>query len=207
MKRDCPLFIVFALRSSCVYHMRFWLGVSSWIDRVNEKLGVGIYWLSLVMVLIGAYNAVARYSDRFTGWGMSSNMYIELQWYLFSLLFLLGAAYTLKHNSHVRVDVFYGRLSLRGKAWVNVLGTVFFLFPFCMLMLIMSIPSVLNSWDVWEMSPDPGGLPRYPIKTMIPVAFTLVLLQGISMLIKQVQVLNAEPKNGAEDVPGGEEAS
>ena len=109
--------------------MRFWLKVASWIDRLNEKLGVGIYWLSLTMVLIGAYNAVARYFDRFTGWGLSSNMYIELQWYLFSLLFLLGAAYTLKHNSHVRVDVFYGRLSQRGKAWVNVLGTVLFLFP------------------------------------------------------------------------------
>ena len=176
--------------------MRFWLKVSSWIDRVNERLGVGIYWLSLFMVLIGAYNAVARYFDRFTGWGMSSNTYIELQWYLFSLLFLLSAAYTLKHNSHVRVDVFYGRLSPERKAWVNALGTVFFLFPFCILMLIMSIPSVLNSWEVWEMSPDPGGLPRYPIKTMIPIAFFLLILQGISMLIKQVHILKGSNEEG-----------
>lgn len=163
---------------------------------MNERLGVGIYWLSLFMVLIGAFNAVARYFDRFTGWGLSSNTYIELQWYLFSLLFLLGAAYTLKHNSHVRVDVFYGRLSPRGKAWVNALGTVFFLFPFCILMIIMSIPSVLNSWEVLEMSPDPGGLPRYPIKTMIPIAFFLVILQGISMLIKQVDILRNSSESG-----------
>ncbi|MBX2822170.1 MAG: TRAP transporter small permease subunit [Rhodothermaceae bacterium] len=175
--------------------MRFWLHVSTWIDRMNERVGIGIYWLSLIMVLIGAYNAIARYFDRFTGWGMSSNMYIELQWYLFSLLFLLGAAYTLKHNSHVRVDVFYGKLSAKGKAWVNVLGTLLFLFPFCILMLIMSIPSVMNSWAVFEMSPDPGGLPRYPIKTMIPIAFILVILQGVSMVIKQVHVLRGNPGN------------
>lgn len=178
--------------------MRFWLHVSSWIDRLNERLGIGIYWLSLIMVLIGAFNAVARYLDRFTGWGLSSNMYIELQWYLFSLLFLLGAAYTLKYNSHVRVDVFYGKLTKRGKAWVNLVGTCAFLFPFCVLMLIMSIPSVVNSWAVWEMSPDPGGLPRYPIKTIIPVAFILVILQGISMVIKQVYILK-EDGNGEQE--------
>ena len=131
---------------------------------------------------------------------MSSNMYIELQWYLFSLLFLLGAAYTLKHNSHVRVDVFYGRLSAKGKAWVNVLGTLLFLFPFCTLMLIMSIPSVTNSWAVFEMSPDPGGLPRYPIKTMIPIAFMLVILQGVSMLIKQIHILRGNPGTGESEL-------
>lgn len=141
------------------------------------------------MVLIGAYNALARYIDRFSGWGLSSNTYIELQWYLFSVLFLLGAAYTLKHDSHVRVDVFYGRLSARGKAWINLVGTLLFLFPFCVLMLVMSWSSVANSWAVWEMSPDPGGLPRYPIKTIIPIAFVLLILQGVSMLIHQIAIL------------------
>ena len=176
--------------------MHFWLRLSQWIDQFNESLGKLIYWLSLIMVLIGAYNALARYLDRFTGLGMSSNMYIETQWYLFSLLFLLSAAYTLKHDSHVRVDVLYGRLSKRGKAWINLLGTCFFLFPFCILMLIMSVPSVVNSWAVWEMSPDPGGLPRYPIKTMIPVAFVLLIIQGLSITIKQVSILSNDQGDG-----------
>ncbi len=174
--------------------MQSWLRIASWIDRLNERIGRWVYWLSLIMVLIGAYNALARYIDRFTGWGLSSNTYIELQWYLFSILFLLGAAYTLKHDSHVRVDVFYGRLSARGKAWINLTGTLLFLFPFCILMLVMSWSSVANSWAVWEMSPDPGGLPRYPIKTIIPIAFVLLILQGISMLVRQIAILKETGK-------------
>lgn len=180
--------------------MQSWLRLASWIDRLNDQIGRWVYWLSLIMVLMGAYNALARYIDRFTGWGLSSNTYIELQWYLFSILFLLGAAYTLKHDSHVRVDVFYGRLSARGKAWINLLGTLLFLFPFCILMLVMSWSSVANSWAVWEMSPDPGGLPRYPIKTIIPIAFVLLILQGISMVVHQIAILKAtgKPNTSAE---------
>ena len=180
--------------------MQFWLRLASWIDALNERLGRWIYWLCLLMVMLGAYNALARYLDRYTGWGLSSNTYIELQWYLFSLVFLLGAAYTLKYDSHVRVDVFYGRLSTRGKAWINLLGTCLFLFPFCVLMLFMAVPSVVNSWSVFEMSPDPGGLPRYPIKTMIPIAFLLLIMQGVSMVVRQVQILwgsaSARPEEG-----------
>ncbi len=185
--------------------MQLWLRIASHIDRLNERIGKLVYWLALVMVLIGAYNALARYIDRFTGWGMSSNTYIELQWYLFSVLFLLGAAYTLKHDKHVRVDVFYGRLSARGKAWINLLGTLLFLFPFCILMLVMSWPSVVNSWAVMEMSPDPGGLPRYPIKSIIPVAFVLLILQGISMTVRQVAILRApaSPAADATTTSGG----
>ena len=158
-------------------------------DRINEYVGRGVYWLSLVMVLVGAYNAIARYFDRFTGWGLSSNMYIELQWYLFSILFLLGAAYTLKHDSHVRVDVLYGRLSARGKAWINLVGTLVFLFPFCLLVLITATPSVIESWSIREVSPDPGGLPRYPIKSVILIAFVLLILQGVFIVIRQLDVL------------------
>lgn len=169
--------------------------VASSIDQFNERVGKVVYWLTLIMVMIGAYNAIARYFDRYTGWGLSSNTYIELQWYLFSLVFLLGAAYTLKQDSHVRVDVLYGRLSRKGKAWINLLGTVLFLFPFCILMIIVSWSSVTNSWAVMEMSPDPGGLPRYPIKTMIPIAFLLLILQGISMLLNQIIVLRESPSN------------
>lgn len=169
--------------------MHVWLRIAYTIDRTNEWIGRGIFWLTLFMVLIGAYNAIVRYLDRYTGLGLSSNTYIELQWYLYSLVFLLGAAYTLKHNAHVRVDVLFTRLSSRGRAWINLLGTLLFLIPFCIFVLLTSWPSVSNSWAVLEMSPDPGGLPRYPIKTAIPAAFLLLLLQGVSLAVKQVALL------------------
>lgn len=172
--------------------MHFWLRIASRIDRTNEWIGRLVYWLTLFMVLFGAYNALVRYLDRYTGLGLSSNTYIELQWYLFSLVFLLGAAYTLKHNAHVRVDVLFARLSPRGRAWINLLGTLLFLIPFCILVLWTAWPAVRNSWIVREVSPDPGGLPRYPIKAAIPLAFTLLMLQGISLAIKQVAVLRGD---------------
>ena len=176
--------------------MQALLLLSRAIDRLNERIGRVIAWCALLMILIGAGNAVARYLGRFLGVNLSSNAYIEAQWYLFSLLFLLGAAYTLKHNAHVRVDVLYGRLSDRGKAWINLAGAVLFLFPFSVVMLIVAWPSVRNSWAVHEMSPDPGGLPRYPLKAMLLVAFILVIVQGVSETVKQVAVLRglaAEP--------------
>lgn len=166
-----------------------WLQWARRIDRFSDWSGRILYWLTLGMVAVGAFNAIARYFDRYTGLGLSSNMWIELQWYLFSLLFLLGAAYTLKEDAHVRVDVLYAQLSRRGKAWVNILGTVLFLIPFCAMILWMSIPFVTNSWAILEGSPDPGGLPRYPIKTVIPLALLLVMLQGVSILIRESAIL------------------
>lgn len=164
------------------------------IDRFQDRLGRVLYWLTLAMVVIGGYNAVVRYLDKYTGMTLSSNTYLELQWYLFAILFLVGAAYTLRHDAHVRVDILYTQLGPKGKAWINLLGTVLFLFPFCVLMLWVSWPAVMNSWEVMEMSPDPGGLPRYPIKTVIPVAFLLVMVQGVSMTIRAVAVLrDADP--------------
>ena len=200
--------------------MQPWLRFASGIDRLNERIGRLIFWLTLAMVLVGSYNALVRYLSGFVqidpeGAGaldrmliaigevalrLSSNMFIELQWYLFSLVFLLAAGYTLKHNAHVRVDVLYARLSAKGKAWINLLGTVFFLIPFCGLMLWTSWPAVSESWALREMSSDPGGLPRYPIKTMIPVAFVLLLLQGVSILIREAATL----RGGAAD-EGAEE--
>lgn len=176
------------------------LRIAHRIDRTNEWIGRGVYWLTLLMVGVGAYNALVRYLDRFTGLGLSSNTYIELQWYMYSLIFLLGAAYTLKHNAHVRVDVLFTRLTPRGRAWVNLGGTLLFLLPFCILVVWMSWPTVYNSWAVLEVSPDPGGLPRYPIKTAIPVAFILLFLQGISLAIKHIAFLR-DP--AAEDIPEG----
>jgi len=175
-----------------------WLRWADRIDRFNEQMGRGLYWLALVMVGVGAFNALARYLGRYVGLGLSSNMWIELQWYLFSLLFLLGAAYTLKYDDHVRVDVLYSRLSRRGQAWINVLGTALFLVPFCVLVLWHSIPFAYTSWSILEASPDPGGLPRYPIKTVIPIAFVLVLAQGGSLMIKESAVLRGyDVKRGA----------
>jgi len=169
--------------------MDFWLRLADRIDRFSERTGRAVYWLTLAAVIIGAFNATARYLDRYTGLALSSNTYIELQWYMFGLIFLLGAAYTLKRDGHVRVDVLYGRLSRKGRAWINTIGTILFLFPFCVLMVRVSWPSVSNSWAVMEMSPDPGGLPRYPIKTIIPVAFILLMLQGVSLLVREIAVL------------------
>lgn len=162
------------------------------IDRVSDLVGRTVLWLVAVMVAIGAYNAVARYLNRFTETNLASNAYLEAQWYLFSLVFLLGAAYALKEDAHVRVDVLYGRLGPRGKAWIDLLGTVLFLIPFCVLMLWVSWPSVAASWRVREVSPDPGGLPRYPIKAVILVAFVLLLLQGVSQVWKQVALLRGK---------------
>jgi len=169
--------------------MAFWLRLARAINRLNGAIGHAVAWLTLAMVLIGAFNAVVRYLDRWTGWRLSSNAYLELQWYLFSVVFLLGAAWTLRTGAHVRVDVLYGRLGKRGKAWIDLGGTLLFLIPFCVFALWVSWPSVYNSWAVREVSPDPGGLARYPIKAMIPLAFALLLLQAVSELIRQIAIL------------------
>ena len=173
-----------------------WLRLSRGIDRISDGIGVLVGWLTLAMILFGAYNAVVRYGGRFVGWKLSSNAYIELQWYLFSLIFLLGASYALRRGAHVRVDVLYGRLRPRQKAWIDAVGTVLFLFPFCGAVLWFSWPAISNSLEVMEQSPDPGGLPRYPIKLVILVAFVLLAIQAVAELIKRVAFLA-----GAIDTP------
>jgi TRAP-type mannitol/chloroaromatic compound transport system permease small subunit len=166
------------------------------IDRLNERLGRAVVWLTLVMVLVGSFNAIARYLGPRVGLQLSSNAYIELQWYLFSLVFLLAGAYTLKHDRHVRVDVFYARLSARRQAWIDLAGTLLFLIPFSAVGLWVSWPAVRASWTILEGSPDPGGLPRYPIKAVILIAFVLLIVQGLAELIRRVAFLRgavAEP--------------
>lgn len=174
--------------------MRFLKGFSAAVDGLNNRIGASIRWLSLIMILIGAFNAIARYATRYTGVALSSNAYLDLQWYFFSLIFLLGAAYGLEHDVHVRVDVLYSRLSRKGRAWIDLGGTVLFLVPFCVLMLRVSWPAVRNSWSIHETSPDPGGLPRYPIKAVILLSFILLLLQALSQLVKQIEILRAPPE-------------
>ncbi len=169
--------------------MEFLLSFSRLIDALNEAVGRLVSWLTLFMVLVGVYNAVTRKLSQTIGVDLSSNTYIELQWYMFALVFMWGAAYTLKHNAHVRVDIIYARLSERGKAWVDVFGILLFLLPFTVVVLWTAWPIVLDSWKIHEMSPDPGGLPRYPIKAALIVAFVLLFLQGLSELIKRVALL------------------
>ena len=174
------------------------LRFSARIDALNARIGRWVAWLSLVMVCVGAWNAVARYGGRFVGANLSSNAYLELQWYLFSVLFLLAAASTLREDRHVRVDVLYGRLGDRAKAWIDLVGTLLFLLPFCAFVLWVTWPAVTESWRVREISPDPGGLPRYPIKSAILVCFILLGLQGISQAIKHAaRVFGREPSPAA----------
>jgi len=154
------------------------------IDLLNEGIGRITYWLVLLMVAVGAWNVVGRYLGRIIGISLTSNSLIEIQWYLFDVVFLFGAAYALKYNEHVRVDIFFKSWNRRQKALANFLGNLIFLIPFTSLLIYYSWGTVVNSWKIWEMSPDPGGLPRYPIKSVIIIAFILLILQGISEAIK-----------------------
>jgi TRAP-type mannitol/chloroaromatic compound transport system permease small subunit len=149
------------------------------------------------MIGTGFYNVVARYLGRFLGMRLTSNAAIEIQWYMYSVLFFLGFAYILKHNLNVRVDFLYAKWPPARRAWVDLLGTLLFLIPFCILGIYVTINPVLSSWGrlpngnwgVWEISPDPDGLPRAPIKSMIIVAFVLLLLQSVSQVIKYIAVI------------------
>ena len=163
--------------------------LSTLIDGLNNRIGAAIRWLALFMVIIGAVSAVVRYFARSQQWTLNLTPATELQWYLFSIIFVMGAAYGLNHDVHVRVDVMYERMSAKVQAWIDLVGTVLFLLPFTVMMLYVSYPPVRNSWSIREMSPDPGGLPRYPIKALILVSFALLLLQAFSQLVKQVDVI------------------
>lgn len=192
--------------------MQALLGLARRIDRLNRWIGEAVALLTGVMVLVGAFNALARYVERNpTVQGLladllgtdervqiASNAYLELQWYLFSLVFLLGAGHALAKNWHVRVDVVYGRVGAKARVWIDLLGTLALGIPFCVLALWASWESVLNSWAVREVSPDPGGLWRYPIKSAVLVGFALLLAQALSAVIKRVAWLTgAELWDGA----------
>ncbi|MFQ5520446.1 MAG: TRAP transporter small permease subunit [Candidatus Methylomirabilia bacterium] len=164
--------------------MRYIWTVIGKIDVISDQAGRGISWLTLILVLGTAYDVIMRYLFNITYVFMQ-----EIEWYLFSLIFLLAAGYGLRHDSHVRVDIFYARISPRGRAWVNVGGAVLFLFPTCYLIVFASLPYVGNSWADLEGSPDPGGIPfRYLLKTAIPLGFSLLAFQGIAHLLKNLVV-------------------
>jgi TRAP-type mannitol/chloroaromatic compound transport system permease small subunit len=173
------------------------LRVSRAIDALTEAIGRLLPYLVVLMIGVGFYNVVARYLGRFIGRTFTNNSALEIQWYMYSVLFFLGFAYILKHNINVRVDFLYAKWSPQRRAWVDLLGTLLFLIPFCILGIVVSLNPVLSSWGrlpngswgTWEISPDPDGLPRAPIKSMIIVAFVLLLLQAISQVIKYIAVL------------------
>ena len=173
------------------------LGLAGLIDRGTERIGHAVAWLALAMVALGSWNALARYLGRYIGVDLSSNAYIEAQWQMGGMLVLLSAAWTLADDSHVRVDVLYGRVSARAKAWIDLVGTVVFLIPFSIWAIVMSWGTVASSWKVREMSPNPDGLPVWPLKAMIPIAFALLIVQGISWIIHRVAFLR-----GLERAPG-----
>jgi TRAP-type mannitol/chloroaromatic compound transport system permease small subunit len=178
---------------------------SSLVDGLNDRIGAAIRWLALIMVLVGAFNALARWLTRYTGVSLSSNAYLDMQWYMFSLIFLLGAAYGLNHDVHVRVDVLYARLGRKARAWIDLAGSVLFLLPFTLVMLWVSWPAVSNSWSIREVSPDPGGLPRYPIKAVILLSFALLLLQALSQIVKQIEIITGDEATASAS-PGPEDS-
>ena len=164
--------------------MKSLLKLSGLIDALNERVGRLSYWLILIMVLISAGNASVRYAfDR------SSNAWLEIQWYLFSAVFLFCAGYTLLHNQHVRIDVLTSRLSRRARAWIDVLGTLFFLLPMAIAIMWMSWPVFVQAYELHEVSSNAGGLIVWPARLMIPIGFLLLILQGISELIKRIAFL------------------
>jgi TRAP-type mannitol/chloroaromatic compound transport system permease small subunit len=167
--------------------MRILIGLSKVIDAANDRLGRVANWCVLAACLISAANAMSRYA-----FDLSSNAWLEVQWYLFAAIVLFGASYTLKCNEHVRVDIFYMHLSERGKEWLDLVGTALFLVPSMLVIAYYSWPFFMQSWIAREGSGNAGGLIRYPVKFLLPVGFTLVALQGVSEIIKRAAALRGE---------------
>jgi len=169
--------------------MTRWLALSRGIDALNEKLGWIADWLVLLSCLISAANAFSRYA-----FSISSNAWLEIQWYMFGALVLLGASYTLKKNEHVRVDIVYSNISTRKQIWVDIIGGVLFMLPATIILAYLSWPVFYNSWEIGEVSTNAGGLVRWPIKIFLPIGFALLSLQGVSEIIKRVAILKGHMK-------------
>ena len=169
--------------------MQALLALSRVIDAVNEKLGWIADWLVLASCLISAANAFSRYA-----FSISSNAWLEIQWYMFGALVLLGASYTLKRNEHVRVDIVYSNISTRRQIWIDIVGGLLFLLPATLILAYLSWPVFYNSWLIDEVSTNAGGLVRWPMKIFLPLGFALLSLQGISELIKRVAMLTGHMK-------------
>ena len=160
------------------------LAFSRLVDRTSERIGRAVYWLVLVTVLISCANAVVRKAFNY-----SSNAFLEIQWYLFSAIFLFCAGYTLLRNEHVRIDVIAHRLSKRVQAWIDIIGTLFFLFPTALLIMWLAWPVFVEAYQRHEISTNAGGLIIWPARLLVPVGFLLLIVQGFSELIKRIAFL------------------
>jgi len=160
------------------------LALSRAIDALTERVGRVVYWLVLIVVLISAANAIVRKLFNY-----SSNAYLEIQWYLFSVIFLFGAGYTLLRNEHVRIDIISGRVSPRAQNWIDVIGLIFFLMPMSLIIMWLSWPLFLDSLARHEVSTNAGGLTIWPARLMVPIGFALLIVQGVSELIKRIAFL------------------
>ena len=160
------------------------LSLSRAIDKLNERIGLTVSWLVLAAVLISAANAIVRKI-----FNVSSNSFLEIQWYLFSVVFLFCAGYTLLRNQHVRIDVIAGRLSPQAQAWIDILGTIFFLMPMAITIMWLSWPVFVQAYQRGEVSTNAGGLLIWPARLLVPIGFFLLVIQGFSELIKRVAFL------------------
>lgn len=181
------LVVIVAIVWTAIYDTRMsvLLGISRAIDWTNETIGKWVSWLILVSILVSAGNAVIR-----KAFNSSSNAWLELQWYLFGAAFLLAAAYTLKQNEHIRIDIVYGMFSRRVQHWIDLLGHLLFLMPFVILMVYYLFPYVLLSYRSGEVSSNAGGLVIWPAKLMLLLGFLLLGLQGVSEIIKKVAIMH-----------------
>jgi TRAP-type mannitol/chloroaromatic compound transport system permease small subunit len=181
----------------------FLLQVSRWIDRFSEFVGRSVAWLILAAVLISAFNAIVRKL-----FNMSSNGFLEIQWYLFAAVFLLAAGYTMLRQEHVRIDVIVGRFSKRTQITIEAVCIVVFLFPFCVNVITLVWPLVVRAYVTGEMSSNAGGLIRWPVFALVPVGFALLMLQGVSELIKRIAFLQGridDPTKKKQDKTAEEE--
>ena len=160
------------------------LRLSRLIDAINDRFGVIANWLVLLACLISAGNAASRYL-----FNASSNAWLEVQWYMFAGMVLLGGPHTLKRNEHVRVDLIYSSLSERTRIWIDIICDLLFLLPICVILVYFTWPWFVDSWRIDETSSNAGGLIRWPVKLVLPVGFALMALQGVSELIKRVEAL------------------
>ena len=176
------------------------LAFSRAVDWVTERIGKLTIWCVLVAVLISAANASVRYAFK-----TSSNAWLEIQWYLFSAIFLLCAGYTLLRNDHVRIDVISGHLSKRAQAWIDIIGSIFFLLPMAIIIGWLAWPFFVDSFQRDEMSGNAGGLVRWPVKLLIPIGFALLALQGVSELIKRIAYLCGRIPDPTAKTPGPHE--
>lgn len=162
--------------------------IVSTIDSLNENTGKAAGWIGLALVLLVCIDVFSRYLLN-----ISSVAVQELEWHLFALLFLLGAAYTLKRDDHVRVDIFYSKFNKKQQAWVNLIGLLIFFIPFAIIIIYSSTNFFVTSFNISEASPDPGGLPaRYVLKAMLPLSFLFLFLQGISLFIKSILIIKSK---------------